>query len=148
MKKFIKALEDKGIMEAIVVSGVFTEKVTGRPAPQDGLEMILDLHMWQDEELEDIFLQEAHAIAVKSVFKYVQKQIVERQKVNALNDVDFEGLFAKATGKAPLKEEVKKEESKDLNAKIEDMIMKSMSRVMDNVIADVLKASLTSDDCK
>lgn len=148
MKKFIKALEDKGIMENIVTSGIITEKMTGIPVGHEGLEMILDFHMTIDEDPEDIFLQEAHAIAVKSIFKYVQKQIAERQKVEALNDVDFEGLFAKATGKAPVKEEVKKEESKDLNAKIEDMIMKSMSRVMDNVIADVLKASLTSDDCK
>lgn len=96
MKKFIKALEDQGIMEGIITSGIVTEKITGEPVSIGGLEMILDFHMTIDEELEDIFLQEAHAIAMKSVFKYVQKQILERQKVEAMDCVDFKGMFEKA----------------------------------------------------
>lgn len=134
MKKFIKALEDKGIMKSIVDSAVITENITGCHVNQNGLEMILDFNMMKDEDLEDIFLQEAHAIAVKSVFKYVEKQIAERQKVEAMNDVDFDALFEKATGKTP-----SKEESKNLDAKIEDMMLKSMSKALDEMFSEILK---------
>lgn len=146
MKKFIKALEGKGIMKEIVDSAVITEKMMGRPVQQDGLEMILDFHMTIDENLEDIFLQEAHAIAVKSIFKYVQKQVVERQKVEALVGVDTDALYAKATGKTASKEQVQKEESKDLNARIEDMVMESMSKALDDMFGNMLKSMF--DDCK
>ena len=127
MKKFIQALEEQGIMEAIVESAISTERITGIPVGQEVLEMILDFHMMIDEDLEDLFLQEASAIAMRSIFKHVQKKVVERQKVEAMNDVDFDGLFAKATGKVPLKEEVKKaidslnEEIKKLNESFADM---------------------------
>lgn len=149
MKKFIEALEKNGGMGRIVNSAILSEKVTGRPVSQEGLHLILEFEMAMDENLEDIFLQEAHAIAVKSVFKYVQKQIVERQKVEAMNGVDFDGLFAKATGKTPSKEQKEqeqKEESKDLNDRIEDMVLKSMSKALDEMFGNMLKA--TFDDCK
>jgi hypothetical protein len=146
MKKFIKALEDKGIMKGIVDSAIITENITGCHVNQNGLEMILDFHMMKDEDLEDIFLQEAHAIAVKSVFKYVEKQIAERQKVEAMNGVDFDALFAKATGKTPSNEDAKKEESKDLDAKIEDIMLESLSKALDEIFDDILKKMV--NDCK
>lgn len=134
MKKFIKALEDRGIMKSIVNSAILTEKVTGCSVNQEGLAMILDFKMTNDENLKDIFIQEAHEIAVKSVFEYVQKQIDEKEKVEALNNVDVEELFKKATRNAPIKEE-----SKDMNDKIEDMLLESFSRVMDDVLTDLFK---------
>jgi hypothetical protein len=106
MKKFIKALEDGGVMERIISSGTMLEK-WGGSISEEGLNEILESVMKSDENLEDIFLQEAHAIAVKSVFKCVQKKILERQKIEALNHVNVDALFAKATGKKPVKEEPK-----------------------------------------
>ena len=146
MKRFIKALEDNGAMDRIVKSAFETEKLTGRPVSQEGLNLILDFEMAMDVDLEDIFLQEAHKIAVKSVFKYMQKKVVEKQKIEALNDVDVDALFAKATGKKPSKKQVQKEESKDLNDKIEEMVLESMSKALDGLFSDVLKAII--NDCE
>ena len=86
MKKFIKALENKGIMKSIVDSAIRGEKFIGSPMEQGALEMILEFEMSNDEDLEDIFLQEAHAIAMNSVFKYVQKQIEEKKKTDDVED--------------------------------------------------------------
>ena len=132
MKRFIKALEDKGIMENLVDSGVSTEKMTGASVRQQGMELILQYEMMKDEDLEDIFLQEAHAIAMESVFEHVKKQIDERHKVEVMEDVDVDALFAKATGKTPFRE--------DLDGKIEEMLLNSLSRVLDDVLSDVLKS--------
>jgi hypothetical protein len=137
MKKFIKELEDKGIMKRIVESGVFTENLTGHCVDVSGLEMILEREMSMDEDLEDIFLQEAHEIAMNKVFEYVHKQIEERQKVDALNDVDFDDLFAKATSK---EEKIKKNE--DLESKIEDAFMESVSKAFETVISDMLRKAV------
>ena len=95
MKKFIKELEDRGIMKEMVDSAIITEKITGCPVNQDGMELVLGFHMGFEEDLEDLFVEESNAIAMNSVFKYFQKLITERQKVEALNDVDFDALFAK-----------------------------------------------------
>lgn len=55
--------------------------------------------------------------------------------------MDVDALFAKATGKTPSeKAGVKKEESKSFDEKIEDMFLKSMSKALDGVFSDVLKA--------
>lgn len=81
MKRFIKALEDNGAMDRIVKSAFETEKITGRPVSQEGLNLILDFEMAIDEDLEDIFLQEAHKIAVKSVFKYMQKRLLKNRSL-------------------------------------------------------------------
>lgn len=141
MKKFIKALEDKGIMERIVDSGIFTEKMTGRPIEQGGLEMILEFEMVKDENLEDIFLQEAHAIAVNSIFKYVQKQIVERRKVEAMDNVDVDGLFAKATGKTPSKEAEQKKES-NVEKLAEEFVMNAIADSIGGTLGALFKEML------
>lgn len=80
MKKFIKELEDRGIMKTMVDSAIITEKITGCPVRQDGMEMILGLRMKTDEDLEDIFIKEAMETAMKSVFEYLQEQISEKKK--------------------------------------------------------------------
>lgn len=147
MKKFIKALEDNGIMKRIVDSAVITEKITGEPVSIGGLEMILDFHMTIDEDLEDIFLQEAHAIAVKSIFKYVQEQILERQKAEYVADIDMENLFKKMTGQKEAEEPVKKPEvPNDLEKKIEEMVLGSLQDVVKELFTDMMKPMF--DDCK
>lgn len=142
MKKFIEALEKNGGMGRIVNSAIMSEKVTGRPVQQEGLHMILDFEMAMDENLEDIFLQEAHAIAVKSVFKYVQKQIVERQKVEAMNGVDFDGLFAKATGKTPSKEAEQKKET-NVEKLAEEFVMNAIAESIGGTLGALFKEMLT-----
>lgn len=143
MKNFIKALEDKGIMKSMIDSAILTEKITGTPVGQNCLEMILDCNFEEDEDLEDIFLQEAHEIAMKSVFKYVQKQIEERQKVEALDSVDFDTLFKKAIEQEPSKKDV---QEKSLDDKIEEILLESMSKVFSNALEDILKDMFK--DCK
>jgi hypothetical protein len=143
MKNFIKALEDKGIMNILVNSAILTEKITGIPVAQNGLEMILEHKFKEDEDLEDMFLQEAHGIAMKSVFKYVQKQIEERQKVEALNDVDFDTLFKKAFGQESSKKNV---QEKSLDDEIEERLLESMSKAFSNALEDIVKDMFK--DCK
>lgn len=138
MKKFIKALEDKGIMEKIIDSGIRTEKMTGRPVEQGGLETILGFEAMRNKDLEEIFIQESHAIAMNSIFKYVQKQIVERQKVEALVGVDTDALYAKATGKTSSKEAEPKEEMN-----IEDFIMNSIAESVGDALGELFKTMLT-----
>ena len=128
MKNFIKKLEDRGTMEIMVKSAISTEKIAGRPVSQIGLEMFLEKQMEEDEELEDIFLQEAHYMAMKSVFEYMQKKIEERKEVEASNR---ESLV---------------EKPKDREEVIEDIILSSFSRVVDDVLKDILKNMM--DDLK
>lgn len=129
-------------MERTVDSGIFTEKMTGRPVGQNGLEMILELEMTRGEDLEDIFLQEAHAIAMNSIFKYVQKQIVERQKVEAMDNVDFDGLFAKATGKTPSKEAEQKKET-NVEKLAEEFVMNAIAESIGGTLGALFKEMLT-----
>lgn len=104
--------------------------------------MILEFEMAMDENLEDIFLQEAHAIAVKSVFKYVQKQIVERQKVEAMNGVDVDALFAKATGKTPSKEAEQKKET-NVEKLAEEFVMNAIAESIGGTLGALFKEMLT-----
>ena len=133
MKKFIKALEDKGTIEFLVSSSMFTEEISGGSISMNDVEKILDLEFRRDEDLEHIFLEEAHIVAKKSVFEYVKKQILERQKAEVMNKVDFDGLLEKATGNMP----EQKKESKDLDAKIEDMLFESLSKVADELFKEL-----------
>lgn len=121
MKKFIKALESSGIMENIVRSAIMTEKLTGMPVGQSGVEMVLEEHMSEDEDLEDVFLQEAHEIAMKSVFEHVQKQIEEQKKLEVMN--------------------VDKLKDKEIEAIIEAIAKKFIDEAF-----DILKNMI--DDCK
>ena len=82
MKNFIKALDERGITEAIVKSAIMTEKVTGRSITKGGLALILDYHMTEDEELEDIFLMDAHEIALDIVLDCIQKNVDAKKKNN------------------------------------------------------------------
>lgn len=143
MKKFIKALEEKGIMEKLIDSLVVSEKFAGIPVgqTQDAVKMILEFEMSKEEELEDLFLQEAHEIAMTFVFEYVKKQIVEKQKVEALNGVNFNALFEKATKK---KEILKKDE--ELDKKIENLVLDAMEKTLHEFLGDMLKNMF--DDCK
>ena len=113
MKKFIKALEDAGIMKKMVNSACKVEKMTGEPIKQRGMEMILELELARNEELLEIFFEETNEIAMKSIFKYLQKQILERQKTESLEEVDVDSLLEKALGKTSSKEESKKKLSVD-----------------------------------
>lgn len=82
MKNFIKALDERGITETIVKSVIMTEKVTGYSITKGGLALILDHITTEDEELEDIFLRDAHEIALDIVLDCIQKNVDAKKKNN------------------------------------------------------------------
>lgn len=81
MDKFIKALEEKGIKENIM-------KVLEKNPDADIAE-ILEYEISKDENLEDVFLEEAHKCAVNAVCgeifnEFITEKIFNPEKVNAL----------------------------------------------------------------
>lgn len=124
MKEFIKALEDKGIMEGIIESHIFAQSLVKHPIDKGGLEMILNLEMADDEELSDLFDEEACNLATDAVFKYVQEKVLEKEAEKALDDVDVDGLFEKATCE---KKTVKFDES------LHDALSKIFEAILDDL---------------
>lgn len=83
MDKFIKALEEKGIKENIM-------KVLEKNPDADIAE-ILEYEISKDENLEDVFLEEAHKCAVNAVCgeifnEFIIEKIFNPEKVNALGE--------------------------------------------------------------
>ena len=83
MDKFIKALEEKGIKENIM-------KVLEKNPDADIAE-ILEYEISKDENLEDVFLDEAHKCAVNAgcgeIFnEFITEKIFNPEKVNALGE--------------------------------------------------------------
>lgn len=86
MKKFIKALEDRGVIKNLVDTAFTSERVLGCPIRKEAVEVILEFEMMQNENLEDIFLQEAHELAMNLVFEHVQKQVAETKGKKSAQD--------------------------------------------------------------
>ena len=94
MKKFIKALEDKGIMKNIVKSYVMTEKQIGsvdceeaEEGMKHGLNLILDVELIRDDELCDIFFEEIREIGTSIVCEHVKRLAKEKSKETINVDV-------------------------------------------------------------
>lgn len=94
MKKFIKALEDKGVMDNIVKSYIMTEKQIGsvdyeeaEEGMKHGLHLILDLEMIRDDELCDIFFKEMTDIGFNIVYEHVKQLVGEKSKETINVDV-------------------------------------------------------------
>lgn len=85
MKKFIEVLKEKGIMDRMIDSVKKTNKVTGKDkAPVSSISLILKLEMLKYEELFNMFIDEATEHAFKHVTEYVNAQVQESEKTEAL----------------------------------------------------------------
>lgn len=85
MKKFIEVLKEKGIMDRMIDSVKKTNKVTGKDkAYVSSISLILKLEMLKDEELFNMFIDEATEHAFKHVTEYVNAQVQESEKTEAL----------------------------------------------------------------
>ena len=75
MKKFIKALERERITDSIIRTAVLGNKLVGLPSfDSKDMNAILDIVFKDDEDLEDLFLQEAREVAVNIVLEYIKKK--------------------------------------------------------------------------
>ena len=96
MKKFIKELENRGIIERLVNS----VRKYGRDEVNISIvSIIMQVEMSKDNDLFEVFMDEVHEIAFNTVIEYVNNQIHEAEKTDALKSVDPDALFAKATEK-------------------------------------------------
>ena len=85
MKKFIEVLKEKGIMDRMIDSVKKTNKVTGKDnASVSAISLTLKLEMLTDEELFNMFIDEATEHAFKHVTEYVNAQVQESEKTEAL----------------------------------------------------------------
>lgn len=89
MERFMKLLEESGIKENVM-------KVLEKNPDADIAE-ILEYEISKDENLEDVFLEEAHKCAVNAVCgeifnEFITEKIFNPEKVNALGEA-----FAKAS---------------------------------------------------
>lgn len=85
MKKFIEVLKEKGIMDRMIDSVKTTNEVTGKDhAPVSAISLFLKFEMFMDKELSDLFIDEATEHAFKHVTEYVNAQVQESEKTEAL----------------------------------------------------------------
>lgn len=85
MKKFIEVLKEKCIMDRMIDSVKKTNKVTGKDnASVSSISSILKLEMLTDKELFNMFIDEATEHAFKHVTEYVNAQVQESEKTEAL----------------------------------------------------------------
>lgn len=85
MKKFIEVLKEKGIMDRMIDSVKKTNKVTGKDnASFSSISLIFKLEMLKDEELFNMFIDEATEYLFKHVTEYVNAQVQESEKTEAL----------------------------------------------------------------
>ena len=83
MERFMKLLEESGIKENVM-------KVLEKNPDADIAE-ILEYEISKDENLEDVFLEEAHKCAVNAVCgeifnEFITEKIFNPEKVNALGE--------------------------------------------------------------
>lgn len=71
MNKFLKALQDAGIEEAIL------KHIAQKPAITAGeIADLIDYELGKDENLEDAFLQDAHTLAINTVVGHYMKKVI------------------------------------------------------------------------
>lgn len=122
MEKTIRMLKDKGIFGKLV-------KAVKNDMEKDKLECFLKMYIYLDEELKDQWCEEAKEIAMNSLWNTIQHELQEQKAVEALDDVDIDALYEKATGHRPDQEQ---EEDCDLNDLIDKVIMSICKNVIDD----------------
>ncbi len=72
MNKFLKALQDAGVEEAIL------KHVSQKPAITAGeIADLIDYEIGKNENLEDSFLQDAHNLGLNTVVGYYMKKVID-----------------------------------------------------------------------
>lgn len=93
MKKFIEVLKENGMMDRLVDCVRRTNEMTGKDkAPVSAISMILKFEMMKDNTLADLFFDEATKLAFKQVTEYVNGQVQETEKTEALMKQGLEFL--------------------------------------------------------
>lgn len=119
MKKFIEAINEKGITRKIVKCIKLAKKQTGDSDSDsdsegtfDAIKIILKIEMMKDEKLFDVFYDEIQELGFKFIAEYIDEQIQESEKIDAMNKVDPDALFRKATGQEDNEENHEAEDDK------------------------------------
>ena len=72
MNKFLKALQDAGVEEAIL------KHVSQKPAITAGeIADLIDYEIGKDENLEDAFFQDAHSLGLNTVVGHYMKKVID-----------------------------------------------------------------------
>lgn len=122
MEKTIRMLKDKGIFDAVV-------KGVRKGMKKEAVEGFLMLMLHADEELQDQWIDDVHKLGLDTVWKTAQDAVKEQEALEALNDVDIDALYEKATGHRPDQEQ---EEDCDLDVLIGKVIMSVCKDVIKN----------------
>lgn len=124
MEKTIRMLKDKGNFDLLVEAvrkGMKKETVGG----------FLMFLLQADEELQNQWIDDVHILGLDTVWNTVQKAVKEQEAVEALNDVDPDALFEKATG-----HRLDQEDFEDKTCRLDDLIDKLIVSICKNVIDD------------
>lgn len=126
MEKTIRMLKDKGIFDAVV-------KGVRKGMKKEAVEGFLMLMLHADEELQDQWIDDVHKFGLDTVWKTAQDAVKEQEALEALNDVDPDALFEKATGHRP------DDDQEDKDCRLDDLIDKLIMQICKNVIDDFEK---------
>lgn len=123
MENVIRMLKENGFFDTTV-------KNIRRGMKKDMMEDILCLFLQDDQSLEDQWIEDIHKLGVETLWKALQDAVQEQEAVEALNDVDPEALFEKATGMKKKKVCRSKEEL------LEEM-MTDIKEILDDLFDDL-----------
>lgn len=111
MKEFIEYLKKSGKFDRMVYALKSTKEVVEELSFEDvkgGIAKCISFERSLSEEFADKFAESACDIAIESIAKEVMNQIEESEKVEALNDFDYDSFFEKVFGKEDKNEAVDK----------------------------------------
>lgn len=124
MEKTIRMLKDKGYFDFIVGAvrkGMKKNVLSG---------LMKTIVLETDEELQNQWVDDVHKLGVDVLWNTIQQTLQEQEALEALNDVDPEALFKKATGN-----EVPAEEGKDDTA---GTLTECVKKLFDELVDDLL----------
>ena len=124
MEKTIRMLKDKGIFDTVV-------KGVREGMKKEAVEGFLMILLHADEELQDQWIDDIHKLGLDALWNTIQHELQEQKAVEALNDVDPDALFEKATGHRP--------DQEDKDCCLDDLIDKLIMSICKNVIDDFEK---------
>ena len=122
MEKTIRMLKDKGHYDFIVSAvrkGMTKDILSG---------LMKTIILEADDELQEQWIDDIHMLAVDALWNTIQHELQEQKAVKALDDVDPDALFEKATGHRP--------DQEDKDCCLDDLIDKVIMSICKNVIDD------------
>lgn len=107
MKKTIEMLKQNGFFQTTVDN-------VRRGMSKDVMEDVLTIILLADEDFEHQWVDDVHKLGIEALWKAVQEEVEEQEAVEALDDVDPEALFRKATGQD--------QEKQDFESKLQEAV--------------------------